>query len=134
MTGLLLVKCSDSATLAETRPDVSLTVSVNQYDDEQLIDFSRFSNYSRLLRSMAYVLHIIKVRRKQSSSSNYLTNDELKEALNILIKQSQRQSSFEYKLLLLLQRLPKRSVLLKFNVYLDNDNIMRDAARLARQF
>ncbi|CAK1597961.1 unnamed protein product [Parnassius mnemosyne] len=118
-------------TLPETRHDIILTaVTTHPKNNDCFIDFSRFSNYSRLVRSMAYVLRFIMSCKRQLISSNYLTELELRNALNIIISKCQYDSFPEYKLLLNKQNLPKKSQLLKFNVFLDENKIMRVGGRL----
>ncbi|CAK1593094.1 unnamed protein product [Parnassius mnemosyne] len=109
-------------TLPETRHDIILTaVTTHPKNNDCFIDFSRFSNYSRLVRSMAYVLRFIMSCKRQLISSNYLTELELRNALNIIISKCQYDFFPEYKLLLNKQNLPKKSPLLKFNVFLDEN-------------
>ncbi|XP_049868956.1 uncharacterized protein LOC126368838 [Pectinophora gossypiella] len=120
-----------SASLPEVRHDVSLHVTVNEHTDNSVfIDFNRFSNFLRLKRTVAYVLRFINKCRKQSVSHDYLTNDELENALHVIIRTSQRESFPEYKLLINKQTLPKKCPLLKFNVFLDENNLMRVGGRL----
>lgn len=118
-------------TLPETRSEVALFSKDHKMNENAaLIDFNRFSRFLKLKRSIAYVLRFINKCKKLTFSHNYLTDDELKTALNLIIRTSQRESFPEYDLLFKNQKLPKKSQLLKFNVYLDADNIMRVGGRL----
>lgn len=118
--------------LPETRHEVVLsTITVkNCTDYNEFIDFYRFSNYSRLVRSVAYVLRFINFCKKKQAKTTFLIQEELENALNIIIKKCQDQSFPEYRLLLNKHNLPKKSSLLKFNIFLDENNIMRIGGRL----
>ncbi|XP_049878925.1 uncharacterized protein LOC126375884 [Pectinophora gossypiella] len=118
-----------SGKLPETKLETTLNVTVTD-NSKELIDFSRFSNYSRLVRTVAYVLRFINRCRKQSLSADYLSSEELQNALNLIIVKCQDESFPEYRLLLNNKDLPKKSPLLKFNVYLDEHKIMRVGGRL----
>lgn len=120
-------QCDD---LPETRVEVSLHVNLNH---EPLIDFNRFSNLSRLIRAFAYALRFITKCRKNATSlsSTYLNHDELSNSLKMITKLSQSESFSEYDILAKKQNLPKKSKLLKFNPFLDNDNLMRVGGRLS---
>lgn len=123
------VKYSGPETLPETRPNVVLNAVISEISDA-FIEFNRFSNYSRLIRSVAYVLRFIKSCQKQYPKTNYLTQDELQDALTVVIRRCQFESFPEHKLLLNKKNLPQKSALLKFNVYLDDKNVMRVGGRL----
>lgn len=115
--------------LPETRNEVSLIV--HNSTSRELIDFSRFSNLSRLQRTVAYVLRFINVLKKGTKHEHkYLNTDELDNALILILKQSQSQSFPEYNLLIKKQDLPSKSSLIKFNVYLDENNLIRVGGRL----
>ncbi|XP_049884023.1 uncharacterized protein LOC126379357 [Pectinophora gossypiella] len=117
--------------LPETKPDLSLHAVVNDTTiNNEFITFNRFSNYSRLVRSVAYVLRFVKRCKKQPLTSDFLSQDELQEALNLIITKCQDESFSEYKVLLRKETLPKKSPLVKFNVYLDENKIMRVGGRL----
>lgn len=122
------VKCSE--TLLETRPNIALNAVLCESKSEALSEFKRFSNYSRLIRSVAYVLRFIQSCQRQYPKTNYLTQDELEDALTVVIRRCQYLSFPEYVLLLNKKSLPQKSALLKFNVYLDDKNIMRVGGRL----
>lgn len=68
--------------------------------------------------------------KKQNIKRKYFSYDELQDALNTIIKQNQAESFSEYNLLLNGQSLPQKSYLLKFNAYLDNNNVMHLGGRL----
>lgn len=121
---------SDCESLPETRPQVSLSTVVQDRLNDAFIDFKRFSNYLRLVRCVAYVLRFVKTCRKLPVNSLFLSEAELHEALNVIIIKSQTESFPEYHLLLNGQSLPVKSALLKFNIYLDSNKIMRVGGRL----
>ncbi|CAG9109947.1 unnamed protein product [Plutella xylostella] len=116
--------------LPETRPDADVSLNATISEGKAFVDFSRFSNHSRLIRAVAYALRFIKHCRKQISETDYLTDEELRKASNLLISKCQEDSFPEYKLLLNKESLPKKSPLLKFNVFIDDDHIMRVGGRL----
>lgn len=117
-----------SVALPEVRPDVSL--HVKEVEDNPVIDFERFSNVSKLKRAVAYMLRFIAACRKQAATTKHLNADELNRAMILLIRTSQQESFPEYKQLLAKQSLPKKSPLLKFNVFLDDNNLIRVGGRL----
>lgn len=102
----------------------------SELNNDQFINFNRYSNFSRLNRAVAFVLRFIGSCRKQISSGP-LRNEELQSALNVIIRVSQSESFPEYKSLIYKKELPKKSSLLKFNVFLDDNKIMRVGGRLA---
>lgn len=116
--------------LPEIKP-ISLHVSLIDRKQDIFIDFNRFSNLLRLKRCVAYVLRFVKRCQGLSVAYEYLTNNELSNAMVLLIKISQEQSFPEYNLLLNKQPLPKKSPLLKFSIFLDEDNVMRVGGRLS---
>ncbi|CAK1584895.1 unnamed protein product [Parnassius mnemosyne] len=95
----------------------------------KLIEFKRFSKYTRLNRTVAYVLRFINNCRKQSVHGP-LSNQELQTALNVIIRISQSESFEEYTMLIKNKSLPTKSPLHKFNVFLDDNKIMRVGGRL----
>lgn len=122
---------SGSTSLPETRPEISLNVTVqNICENSTLIDFDRFSNLTRLKRCVAYALRFISSCKKQVSEKGYLTETELRNAMNLIIRISQEESFPDYNLLLAKKSLPSKSPLLKFNVFLDTNLILRVGGRL----
>ncbi|KAF9797301.1 hypothetical protein SFRURICE_006283 [Spodoptera frugiperda] len=96
-----------------------------------VIEFNRFSNFSRLHRSVCYVLRFINLCKRCSSiNTSYFTAQELQDALNFIIIQSQKESFPEYNLLLNNKQLPYKNRLLNLNVFLDNNKIIRIGGRL----
>ncbi|CAH2101858.1 unnamed protein product [Euphydryas editha] len=97
-----------SGLLPETRPDLSLGAVVdNGTLRDGLVQFERFSNYLRLVRSVAYVVRLIRSCKKQSPDTKFLSEDELQDALNLIILKCQNESFPEYNLLIKEQSLPK---------------------------
>lgn len=115
--------------LPEIKRDVCFHTNVN-ISNNSLIDFERFSNLNRLQRSIVFVFRFIKLCRKESIISKYVSREELQDAMNFIIRQSQKESFNEYILLLERKPLPVKSSLLKFNVFLDESKIMRVGGRL----
>lgn len=118
--------------LPETRPEVVLKNVVSQnVCNQTLIDFARFSSFLRLQRTIAYALRFVnRLRNRHLVVTKYLSKDELKDALNLIVRTCQRESFPEYKLLLDGHKLPKNCSLMKFNPFLDEDNLMRVGGRL----
>ncbi|XP_059046734.1 uncharacterized protein LOC131842217 [Achroia grisella] len=114
--------------LPEVRPEISLHIT--KFDNYKLIDFSRFSNVLRLKRAVAYALRFINGCRKLKPKTTHLNPSELEIALNLIIKIAQIESIPEYITLLQTQTLPLKSQLNKFNIFMDNDKIMRVGGRL----
>lgn len=117
------------ASLPDIRSEVSLHARVGN-SDTKFIDFDRFSNFLRLKRTVAYVIVFVKACKKQYSKTDYLSEEELQNALNVIIRLSQAESFPEYNILIRNQKLPPKSQLLKLNVFLDENNIMRVGGRL----
>lgn len=121
----------DLPELPELKMNVSLHINVDcENTNEGIIDFKRFSNFMRLQRTIAYVLRFINACRKKSNQTIHLSNDELQNALNLIIIQSQKESFPEYQLLKNNKNLPHKNQLLKWNVFLDENQIMRVGGRL----
>lgn len=70
------------------------------------------------------------MRKGTSRNLNFLNSDELDNALSVILRQSQIQSFPEYDLLLRERDFSKKSPLIKFNVYLDSNNLIRVGGRL----
>ncbi|XP_052758555.1 uncharacterized protein LOC128202398 [Galleria mellonella] len=116
--------------LPEIKQDHSLNAIVHDVSSRRLIEFNRFSNYLRLVRSVAYVLRFINSCKRLPEVSIFLSEKELRYSLILIISNCQYESFPEYKLLLNKESLPKKSPLLKFNVFLDENNIMRVGGRI----
>lgn len=116
--------------LPEIRTDLSFTLQTQDLTINNFINFNRFSNYNRLKRAVAYILRFIQACKRRPAKNNYLSESELSNALNVIIRISQIESFIEYNLLIKGQTLSNKSPLLKFNVFLDCKNIMRVGGRL----
>ncbi|KAG4074889.1 hypothetical protein HA402_009314 [Bradysia odoriphaga] len=88
------------STEEELRP--CFVLSIREIQREQLIDLERFSQWSRLVRTQAYVLRFIgNIRRnKQNRIVEVLTQEELREAENQLFRRAQRDVFLDEILLL----------------------------------
>lgn len=115
--------------LPEIKTNVSLHGTVNENVANEFLNFNRFSSFLKLQRSVAYLLRFIAACKKLSVYGPF-SNDELQNSLNLIIRTCQNESFSEYKLLLRNKQLPKKSALLKFNVFLDDHKIMRVRGRL----
>lgn len=114
----------------ELKPHVSLHVHVNnEIPSNGVIDFERFSNFMRLNRAVGYMLRFINYSKNQPSCGP-LSSEELKSALILIIKLSQIESFPEYKNLINQKQLPPKSPLLKFNIFLDENKLIRIGGRL----
>ncbi|CAG4976903.1 unnamed protein product [Colias eurytheme] len=121
-----MIVSSDS--LPETRIEVSCLVKTDSPPD--FIQFDRFSNFNRLRRAIAYVLRFVEACKGRRATTSFLTETELNYSLNIIIQTSQKESFPEYDTLLQKKPLPAKSCLLKFNVFLDENNLMRVGGRI----
>ncbi|XP_022820494.1 uncharacterized protein LOC111352289 isoform X2 [Spodoptera litura] len=117
--------------LPETRTELSCVAQMDViHNVNNFIQFNRFSKFNRLRRAVAYMLRFIDACRRRSLVSNYLSEVELRNALNVIIRVSQMESFSEYNTLVNNKRLTKKSNLLKFNVFIDDFKIMRVGGRL----
>ena len=118
--------------LPELRSEISLltTFTNETASTNHFININRFSNMSRLIRATAYALRFIKLCKRIKFNNSYLNKTDLQDALNLILRISQKESFPEYSLLLNHQSLPKKSPLLKFNIFLDQNSIMRVGGRL----
>ncbi|XP_037299367.1 uncharacterized protein LOC119190762 [Manduca sexta] len=80
----------------------------DKHFDNGLINFERFSNFIRLQRAVCFMFRFIKRCKGQSINSEYLSAHELQDSLNLIIIQSQKESFYEYDLLLNNQKLPHK--------------------------
>ncbi|XP_049865557.1 uncharacterized protein LOC126366489 [Pectinophora gossypiella] len=117
--------------LPELCREMSLHLSLVGDNKNGLIDFSRFSKFLKLIRTAAYVLRFIKACKKNELKSNFLSQEEIQQGLDLTIKLSQVESFPECELLLQQKPLPKRSPLCNFNVFLDDHKIIRVGGRLS---
>ncbi|KAL0852653.1 hypothetical protein ABMA27_012494 [Loxostege sticticalis] len=96
-----------------------------------VIDFGRYSNFSRLRRIFAYVLRFINNCKGKNKITGCLNIEELDMSLKSLIKISQAEMFHEeLKLLSESKQVNKRSNLLPLNPFIDSDGIIRVGGRL----
>ncbi|KAL0870961.1 hypothetical protein ABMA27_004784 [Loxostege sticticalis] len=96
-----------------------------------VIDFDRYSNFSRLRRIFAYVLRFINNCKGKNKITGCLNIEELDMSLKSLIKISQAEMFHEeLKLLSESKQVNKRSNLLPLNPFIDSDGIIRVGGRL----
>lgn len=122
-----------SNTLPELKQSTIInTACINMSSD--CIEFTKFSNLSRLQRSYAYVmrfLHNIRTKQIDNRHTGPLSVDELDKSLLFLIKQAQMQSfPDEYHALTNKLELKSSRILSSLNIFLDENNIIRVGGRL----
>ncbi|XP_058449200.1 uncharacterized protein LOC131429170 [Malaya genurostris] len=82
----------DQPTIIEaTKEELRVAFQYHQQITPGLVDVSRFSNWNRLVRTMAYVFRAIGLFRKKSRPGP-LTSGELRQAENVLWRQAQIQA------------------------------------------
>lgn len=107
---------------------IRINVRVHQ---ETIIDISRFSKWSRLLRCVAYTYHFL--QWKTSNRSENLTAYQLQLAEKYLIRLAQQEEyADELKELKTNGIVGKSSKLYMLSPYLDTDNIIRHKTRLTK--
>lgn len=96
---------------------------------DHLVNIKRFSNWNRALRCVAYVIHFVK-KLQNSIGGDILSQEELKKAETILLKQAQTEYFEEIKTLKKGGKISKNSSIYKLSPYLDDDNILRIDGRI----
>ncbi|XP_072948180.1 uncharacterized protein [Epargyreus clarus] len=119
-------------TNTRTKPNILTTTLNEPIQDHKIINFERFSRFTTLQRSMAYVLRFIfNLKHTNTKIKGFLTTDELQSSLNYLIKQHQSLCfETELKLLLKSKCLPSRSRLLSLRPFVDDSGILRVGGRI----
>ncbi|XP_074029442.1 uncharacterized protein [Leptinotarsa decemlineata] len=103
---------------------------------EEIINFSRFSNYLRLVRSVAWVIRFIHLMKKKIGLPTpqiftELTVEEFEKAELEIIRQSQMSCFFEdIERLNRMKNPRKQSRLRNLNLFIGQDNILRLSGRL----
>lgn len=123
----------EEATLPEVKALTSYTFAVNSKENlvNKVVEFSRFSNFLRLKRTIAYVLRFINNCKGQRNSSQALSVEELQKAGTLLIKLSQFETFYEeIETLSKGHQLHKRSKLLALNPFVDTEKVLRVGGRL----
>lgn len=105
---------------------------VNQASCSSLFPFSRFSQYSRIKRAAAYVLRFIyNTRNKNSRRTGLFTVEELESSELTLARLSQQESFADvYDSLTNKRGIKKNAQLLKLNLFIDNNNLIRVGGRI----
>lgn len=121
----------------EPLPEVKLLASysfaVNNKEclENKVIDFSRFSNFLRLKRTVAYVLRFINNCKGKQRVSQALSAEELQRACTLLIKLSQFETFYkEIETLSKGHQLHNKSKLLPLNPFVDSEQVLRVGGRL----
>lgn len=105
-----------------------------QIINNNILNFNRFSNFTRLIRTVAYVSRFIYNSRQKSKSKHYLgplSSDELNKSTNILARLSQ-QDSFPEIYNALQNNLPiklNRNIS-SLDIFMDKDRLIRVGGRL----
>lgn len=98
--------------------------------ENRIIEFKKYSNYTRLLRTVGYVLRFINnIKNPITRFNGSLSPEELKLADNVLIKLAQYESFQKEIELLKTGKFIQRS-LNKLHPFLDNNGILRVGGRL----
>ncbi|XP_047538693.1 uncharacterized protein LOC125072211 [Vanessa atalanta] len=116
--------------LPEIVAHVASTIAIK---NNQLIDFHRFSTLTKIKRTMAFALRFVyncKIHDFNQKLSGPLNTQELDNAFNLLLKQSQIESFPEYKLLYNKQALPNKNNLISLSPFLDETGLLRVGGRL----
>jgi len=98
---------------------------------EPIIDLSRFSNWNRCCRALAYAQRFINQTRKKGQVSRPLSNEELDLAETRIVKQTQ-QDEFQEEIegLIRGEKISKASKIYALNPFLDEIGILRVNTRL----
>lgn len=112
--------------LPEVKTVATITISA------PVIDFERFSNFSRLQRTMAYVKRFVNnIKFPKNKLTGILTAEELNSALKTLCLISQQQCfPIEYKTLLDKKELSSRSKILTLSPFIDDEGLIRVGGRI----
>lgn len=114
-------------------PEVKSNVCVNvDSETNHVINFDKYSNFSRLQRSFAYVLRFVhNCKHSNNKLTGVLQPDELKASLEELVRLAQQELfSSEVKTLHSQRTLGSKNPLLALSPFLDTKNIMRVGGRL----
>nr|CAH7725344.1 unnamed protein product [Callosobruchus chinensis] len=99
---------------------------------EGTINFDRFSNYMRLVRSIAYCFRFHRNCKKFEAKFDCLSREELHAATSAVVKLIQRQHfQQDYVALSSGISLHRKSSLLCLNPFIDNDGVIRVGGRLS---
>lgn len=99
---------------------------------DTVITFTRFSQFNRMQRAMAYAKRFIHNARSPCKKlTGALDVDELREAVITLARLSQQESFPEYTTLRNNKPLTKRSNLMKLSVFIDETKLIRVGGRLS---
>lgn len=105
---------------------------VNQSSESSLFPFSKYSQYLRMKRSAAYVFRFIhNTRNKDNRRTGSLTVDELEHSELRLARLSQQESFADvYDSLINKKSIKKNAQLLKLNLFIDKNNLIRVGGRI----
>lgn len=119
---------SQLSQLPEERRTVLL--SVHPAPNYWIEFISKFSSFTKLLRSMAYVLRFAHNLRNPDKYTGPLSSSELHESRRMLIIQVQGSAFSHVRRLLKNNKAPQDKHLMSLNVFLDQDSIIRVGGRL----
>ncbi|XP_072379310.1 uncharacterized protein [Diabrotica undecimpunctata] len=100
---------------------------------EPVVDISRFSSLSKLIRTVAFVLRFVSMISNKDSRRTIgpLNTEELRKAYKLLLKMSQRESyTVEINNLLNRQEINTKSKILNLNPFIDQEGLLRVGGRL----
>lgn len=117
--------------LPEAKTASLTVVNTSQKDDFWIHLFDSFSNFSRLQRTLAYVLRFVhNLENKNSPNTGILSVDELDRSLNKIVATLQKQCfSKELSEIRKSQPLTNKSIA-KLNPFLDSDDLLKVGGRL----
>lgn len=127
----------------ETMEDMRVIHAHKDITVNSFLDATRFSNWNRLVRTVAFTIRFTKILRskikKESVQWSHLTRDELIQAQRVIYRQAQFEGFFEEMVILELNKkrdpteqidIPKTSSLISCSPYLDNFGVLRVRGRI----
>lgn len=129
--------------LEETLEEMKVVHTHNEIVVSPLFDSTRFSNWNRMVRAVAYVLRFVKILKakisKVSVQTSPLTREELVQSRNLIYRQAQFEGFPEEMVILELNKIldvkdrrviPKSSSLISCSPYLDEFGVLRVRGRI----
>ena len=116
--------------------DKTHVLSINEKEKTQIVSVERFSSKTKLIRTVAWVLRFIRKLKEKISKSNVrvyeetLDSEEISRAEKIVLKQIQKET-FSEEINYLRNKQGKAPKLVNdFNLFIDNEGILRTQTRL----
>lgn len=133
----------DGLQLGETDEEMRVMYAHNELIVSSFFDSTRFSNWNRMVRAVAYAIRFTKMLkakvRKESVNWSHLTRDELVQAQNIIYRQAQFEGFPDEMVTLELNKtlyeknrrqIPNSSALISCSPYLDEFGVLRVRGRI----